>query len=277
MSIARGCWKKYYWNYVEGLKPKRKASALTLGGIFHEAHEMYFTGSTDSDALNCIKDRYDEQISNTFLDDQEYVITDQYTCMGMWAGYPYKNLGEFEDMHVEKEFKVSIPNLRGVRLVGKVDGLIKKKGRWWVREIKTSGLTPNQFKGRIKNSYQVSGYVYAANKLGYDIAGVQYDVIKKPRLKKGVNETVHDFGRRIMQDYLADSKKPEADRKCYSRPNTYRNEDDITMYLDDTRKLVRLLETGKAVPGSIGMISLVPLSLFTSSSMAFWSGSLGWG
>lgn len=239
MSLARGCWKKYYWNYVEGLKPKRKASALTLGGIFHKAHELYFTGATDKEALDYIENAYNEELAKTFVDDQEYVLIDKYTAMGMWIGYPYKNLNQYQDMQVEKEFKCPVKGIRGVRFVGRCDGLVKMRDRWWVREIKTSGLTETQFKGRIKHSYQVSGYVYAANRLGFNIAGVTYDYIKKPRLRKGVRETVHDFGKRIMMSYIQDGKKPEDDRQYYGQPKTYRSDDEINMFLDDTRKLVK--------------------------------------
>ena len=78
-----------------------------------------------------------------------------------------------------------------------------------------------------------------ANKLGYDVAGVLYDAIKKPLLRKGVNETADAFGRRIIADYLDDGKQPESNRKYYSRPKTYRSPADIQMYLDDAQKLVR--------------------------------------
>lgn len=239
MSIARGCWKKYYWTYVEGLRPKTKTDQLTLGEIVHKAFELFYTGTSDKDVLSYIEKRYDEEIAKAFVDDQESLITSKYTALGMWAGYPHKNPAEFSENHVEAEFKIKLPNIKGVRLVGRADGIVLKDGVWWVREVKTTGLTPRQFEGRIKNSSQVTGYVIAAKQKGYPVAGVMYEAIKKPLLRKGANESVDQFGKRIVQDYIADGLAPESQRKYYSRPKTYRNDDDITRYLNDTKMLVR--------------------------------------
>ena len=239
MSIAKGCWKKYYWTYIEGLKPKKKSGQLTLGEVVHKAFELFYTGTSDADVLKYIQEAYDEKIADAYIDDQEDITTSKYIALGMWSGFPHKNRSEFEENVVEMEFKVKLPGIVGIRAVGRTDGVIKKDGVWWVREIKTSGLTPRQFESRLKVASQATLYTIAAKQKGYPVAGVQYEVIKKPLLRKGQSESVDDYGKRIVQDYVYDGTLPEGQRKYYSRPRTYRTDEDIRMYLDDTKKLIK--------------------------------------
>lgn len=222
LSIAQTCWQKYKWQYIDRYKPKRKPTALTLGASIHTAFEMFYKGSSDSEVIQWLTTSYDDEIANLSPEEAEDKTIEKYTVLGMWTFYPDKDLSGYEDLMVEKEFSVMLGNLRNVRFVGRVDGLIKKDGVWWVRELKTTGLTPNQFRARSDQSPQASGYVYAMRKLGYDVAGVQFDIIKKPLLRKRQSETCLDFSKRIMFDYLEDSKKPHNERKAYLRMDQYR-------------------------------------------------------
>jgi hypothetical protein len=236
------CWKKYEFNYLQGLSPKKQSIDLSLGGIMHDAFDMSAKGATDSDVLNHIKTTFEGLGRVEELIDQEDITVAMYTAMGMWAHYPYKDLSGFSDYKSELEFKVPLGKKRGVRFVGRVDGLLKEDGHWWVREYKTTGLTPRQFQGRMAKSGQVSGYIYALRKMGYDIKGVMVDMIKKPLLRKRVNDTGETFGQRIMNDYLEDRKVSEGERKAYLRHKEYRSDTqiehwlrDMEMFVDDVR------------------------------------------
>jgi len=238
-SQARSCWMKYYWHYIEGLTPKKKSAALTLGSAVHTAFEMFYTGSTDSDVLNWIKKSYEEDSGERNSVEEEDHRINMFTALGMWAYYPYKNIQEFEEIIVEKEGKVTFGKMRNVRLVFRIDGLIKVGGVWWVREVKTTGLAMSQFMGRCTKSVQASVYVYCARKLGYDVAGVMFDVIKKPLLRRRKTETCDDFGRRIMADYAEDSKRPEDERKAFKRHYEYRSTVDMKHFDDDMEALIK--------------------------------------
>ncbi len=238
-STYRGCPKKYYWSYMQGLKPKKRAISLTVGGIVHEGFDKFYHGTSDNDVLNFISARFAEEITKATIEEQENLRVGAYIAEGMWTHYPWKNLQEWDRHFPEKEFDVPFPGLRGVRLVGRVDGLVKKDGLWWVRETKTTGLTPRQFDGRCKTSAQATGYVLAMKELGYAVQGVLFDAIKKPLLRKRVGDTVDSYGKRIIEDYRLDSLKPEGDRKCYSRPVSYRSEADLRNYIFDMTEMVR--------------------------------------
>jgi hypothetical protein len=114
-----------------------------------------------------------------------------------------------------------------------MDGLVKKDGRWWVRELKTTSLNRRQFSERMQVSEQASLYVWAAKELGFDVQGVVYDGIHKPLLRKGVNESAQEFGERIMKDY---HERPDV---YFQREYVYRKPVDIKHFIQDMTSFQR--------------------------------------
>jgi hypothetical protein len=237
--MARGCWKKYYWYYIAGLKPKRKTGALTLGKTIHDCFQKYYEGIEDAAIERLIVDIFNEEIANAPPDDTETLTLTKYTALGMWKNYPWKDRSEFEENFPEVEFCVRLGNMRGVRFLGRIDGLIKKDDKWWIREVKTSGLSPRQFQSRITLSSQATGYVYALRKQGYDIVGVMYEQLKKPLLRKRQTENAQQFGERILDMYAQDAKREPNDRLYYSRPFAWRTQPDLERWEADMMDLVR--------------------------------------
>jgi hypothetical protein len=231
-SMARGCWKKYYWCYEEGLRPVSRSVALTLGGIVHEGFDKFYKGEYDISVLKWLAQSFDDEISKVSLPDQEGLLIAKYTALGMWSFNPEKH-EKFDELKSEVEFNIRLKGLRSVRLKGRFDGQVKKNGVWWVREVKTTGLNQRQFEGRAQTSAQASMYVHAARQLGYPVEGLMFDYLKKPLLRKRTDETAHDFGKRIYEDYKA---KPKF---YFGRVYTYRNPDQMSLFEEDTVDMVR--------------------------------------
>ena len=230
-SMARSCPKKYEWRYVKGYKPIRKSTALALGSVIHEAFDKHY--SNEHDVIGYIVNTMKEQIANASLTEREDLEIIQWTALGMWENFPHKNLLEFQETKSEKEFKVHLGKLRQVLFVGKSDRLVKKDGKWWVGELKTTGLPLQNFKNRMSVSDQVTAYVYAWRKNGYPVQGVVFDIIKKPLLRKGINETAQMFCARIYKDYQARPKQ------YFTRHYEYRSDADINRWVDDTSRIVK--------------------------------------
>lgn len=241
-SMFRGCGKKYYWYYLEGLRPKKKSLALSLGRAVHDAFEKYYKGASSSDVVSYLTQTFDEDIAKADAQDVEGIEINKWTALGMWIHYPYKNLGGFSSIVPEKEFQVRLGKLRGVKLVGKVDGLLEDySNKKWIREVKTTGLSPRQFNGRMNTSSQATGYVYAMNKAGHPVQGVMYDVIKRPLLRKRQTESCSDFCDRIVEDYKIDANAPQNLRKSYLRAFIYRSPYALMEYEKDMERLVKAL------------------------------------
>ena len=230
-AVARSCWMKYKFRYVDGLKPVTTKPSLTLGKIVHECFEQYYNGSDHTSIINHINKSFDETISTVGPHEQEDLILAKHTALGMWNNYPHNK--DFQDIKPEVEF--SIPISKTITYDGRVDGLVKKNDKYWIREVKTTGLSMRQFEGRMQTSYQATGYIWALQeKMNLPIQGVMYDCIKKPLLRKRVSETATEFGERIQSDYADEKKQPH----YFSRHYTYRTEEDIKNYKEDMAHLI---------------------------------------
>lgn len=240
-SIARSCWMKYKFYRIDGLKPVRKDRALTLGETVHKGFEQIYENVPLNDVLQRITDSYDFQIKQADPQDKEDLILDKYTSLGMVEYYPAE-MHQFQDHKSERPFRVSL--CRGVKLVGRIDGDVKFSNARWVRELKTTGTAIKQFKMRCDVSYQVSGYKFALEKeTGVNYEGVMYDILRKPRLYKRMNEDAEAFGKRIYSDY-ASTKLDKAKQKSYfERHYSYRNSYQMECFMTDMLKLAKEIRT----------------------------------
>ena len=234
-AVARSCWKKFDFDINQKLSPAKHSTGLITGKIIHKAFEKHYLGEQHKAVLDYIRDAYAEEISKVELIDQENLTVARYTALGMFGNYPFNVYdAEIDKIIPELEFEVTLGDLRGVRFIGRIDGLIEHKGKWWVREFKTTGLSLRQFEGRAQNSAQATGYVYASGKKQrVDIAGVMFDIIKRPMLRKRVTEDADQFGMRILKDY---HDRPE---HYYHRYYTYRTPQDIDIWVRDMCSLQR--------------------------------------
>ena len=228
-SIFRSCQMKYKWNYIEGLKPIRKTNVLSLGSIIHKAFEIYY-GQT-GDAYKYIQEETDRLIAIAPPEDVEDLTIMKYTLLGMWHYSPFK-VSDFKSVEPEMEFKVRLPGTHGIVFVGKIDGLVMDlNGRTWVRELKTTAQPFSLFEVRSRQSAQGTGYIWAMRQLGKPVEGVLYDYVKKPLLRKGVNETMDGYGQRIMYDY---GNRPDV---YYKRHPSYRSDEELRLFEADLRRV----------------------------------------
>jgi len=233
LSTYRTCNKKWYWNYVEGLKPRQQVSALTLGSTIHEAFDRHYKGQTQQDIMNWIDKSYKEQIAKAPLEEQEQLYIDQKTCQGMFSNFPFKVM-TFEKIESEVEFRVRL--CHGIYFRGRIDGKVQLAGRKWIRELKTSGETGTMFENRAAVSGQATGYVWATiEETGDDIVGVLYDYIRKPRLEKRVTEDMYRYAQRVYDDYCDLTKH----KSYFRRYRTYRTPVDIAFWKQDTMQTAK--------------------------------------
>lgn len=240
-ETAKQCWMKYKWSYIDRLKPIYKPTILTIGAVMHDAFDLFYKGASDADCHTFIDKRFGAVISSGLSPvEAEDIQIAQATVKAMWENYPHKDRTEFEEVRSELTFEVPLGYKRGVMIVGRVDGLVKKRGNWWIRECKVTGMSDRQLKIRSETTSQATGYVYGLRLLGHPIKGILFDAVKRPRLRKGVSETTPEFAARIMQDY---KERPD---RYYHRDWAYRNpidlkhyENDMARFADDLRRKKR--------------------------------------
>ncbi len=222
---------KYKWYYIDGLKPVKKSSSLSLGTILHQAFEMFYNRFTILDVVKYISDTMNEEIAKASPTEIEDLTITKYTLVGMWLHCPFK-LDGFTKIESEKEFRVRVPGTRGIVYVGKIDGLVTDiKGKIWIRELKSTSLAFQMFEAKTRQSSQTTGYVWAMRQIGIPVVGIIYDYIKKPLLRKSVKEDMHQFGKRIIQDY---KDRPDI---YYKRHPSYRTTQDLALFEKDIRNV----------------------------------------
>ena len=197
MSVFKNCHRMYYFKVTQGLARKTRRTALSDGSAIHKGIE---TGSV-TEALAELDDIYPANQS-----DAEALANRRAFIEAAVTGY----LKRFPDPPVAKhEIQFDLPIInpatkavsKTFRLAGKIDGLEQRNGKWWLVEIKTSGKLDRAYIERLPLDTQVTTYVYALTRMGYDIAGVVYRVIRKPTIQQRQKETAQEYRQRLIQDY----------------------------------------------------------------------------
>lgn len=243
-SYFKSCPAKYKFRYVDQLIPRKKDSTLLRGSVVHTAFEKYFNGSTKSEIIGYIQKTYDDAIAEATVEDEEDLIVSKYTSLGMFDFYPFGEM-EFQKVFPEEEFDVKIDALKGVRLYGKVDGRVLVRGKWWVREVKTTSSLFTQAEQRAGVSYQGAGYIYGIQKkIGDVVVGLLFDFILSSRLRKRSTENAKEYGERIYEDYKnhknhTETGLPLRESRLYRRYYSYRSPYQIQEFEKDLIKVAR--------------------------------------
>lgn len=206
LKSYRACPRQHFYAHVQGYRPTHEPPAMAFGTTMHEALGAWWTAGRATAFELAL-----EHLPSTM---DPYALA---RAEAMLAGYHAFWVDEgFEALEVEKEFRLPLLNpetgaaSRTWRLVGKVDAIVRgPDGRVWVLEHKTTSedASPGSpYRQRLALDGQVSQYVEGAAALGFDIAGVLYDVLVKPALKP-LQATPVDARRYTKADTLYASQR----------------------------------------------------------------------
>lgn len=263
LSTFRNCRKACKYRYNDGLKPLETAKALRYGSMSHEALEKFHLTRDPNEVSEYIKQYYETRPE---LDTSEYITT-----KAMLNGYCDKYREEdFDVVWVEKDFEGPIIDMNtynpipGVRMVGKIDGLIKKKetGEYWLLENKTAAKIDGNYLEKLWVDFQIIMYCYYVKKVfNIDCKGVLYNVILKCNLKREEGESEEDFKQRHLaacsknksgksnikrkgEESLADFEARV--NEFYRNPECYHREDIYISRANQKRVISEISELTKA-------------------------------
>jgi hypothetical protein len=218
LKTARTCMRMEDIQYRQGYKPASVSEALRFGTLMHDGLEAWWL-------------RLRELQSGTYCDADQSCLdaalaavtraADPYeraSAEALLTGYHlrWQDAG-YTVVAVEQEFRAPLVDPRTHRpsrtwqLGGKIDVIVADRdGRVLVMEHKTSSedVSPGStYWTRLRMDGQISVYWVGARALGYDVAGVIYDVIKKPGLRplkvnqrRTVDETPDEYRARVAED-----------------------------------------------------------------------------
>lgn len=230
IKCFKACPLRYYGTYDQGIRRIEDTEAQRIGTNWHSIMEI----AHDEDAVVA---HLNERYSNVpdYLDKEKLEI-ERIRLLYSLIGYNWYYQGELEKvLGTEIEFELPVINpktnrqLRYVTLQGKIDKLIEINGRVYVKEHKStsSSVDPDSRLWKALGlDTQTSLYVYAARRLGYNVAGVYYDVWHKPQISpKKLTQTESkqfvETGKYCGQDFEVEQYKITA--SC-SRNGIYVND-----------------------------------------------------
>lgn len=223
MGQFKNCRKAFYYRNVLQLVSRFESDARGIGSAIHKGLE---TGSVE-EALALF--------DNIFPSDQEEtnkLETNKAIVQAMLEGYFELYGSGFEgEMQQEKQFEIDIINpktgakSKTFRLAGKVDGLLKQDGKYWLVEYKTASAVDKSYIDKLMLDQQLTTYIYALQKQeNIKIAGVIYRILRKPSIRQTKKETINQFIDRLIQDY---KDRPEF---YYYEERLYRSQEDLNEF-----------------------------------------------
>lgn len=219
LSTFRTCARKYSYTYEDLLEPVGYPPNLIYGSLIHAEiaeRNSVGIGAIEVERLTRENLEFLNTTRNKYPLDGQRLISDQALARGVaneWGFYWLKdqtNLSQgqliFQD--VEKEW--SLPLVNGTH-VGKRDGLVRHRtwDKLFLYELKTaSDRSEDNYIQRLRIDHQISSNLLALREQGLPVAGVIYDIIWKPALRKkkanktnAQDETDQEFNARIIEEY----------------------------------------------------------------------------
>lgn len=205
IACFKSCRSKYWWSYVQGIRPSYDAKALRMGTAVHEGLDRLKKGNSTDDAVAAVRQCY-LYMPDAF-DAWEWSIECE-TAVALVNGYAWRWSQPMEVIASEQSWQLRLINpvtqspSTCFDIAGKMDGIIRMEdGRLAVLEHKTCsediGLESDYWR-RLQLDHQITLYIYAARRLNYDCATVMYDVLRKPTIKPTPVAVCDDLGAKIV-------------------------------------------------------------------------------
>ena len=252
LNTFRNCPRKYKNRYLDNLRPRERAEALSFGSVIHTAIELWYRSSNTESRLRDVLAYIDDAFENRVVDSN--LMVQWHLATAMIRGYAERYATEeFEVVEVEKEFVGEIRNpdtgrqSQTFRIAGKVDGIVRCHDGLYLLEHKTASTIDASYLDKLWTDTQIALYCYYLRELGYPIVGVIYNVLLKSRLKQGKGETQEEYEVRHAElaaknksgKSTAKRQMPETDdefqarlTEWYSRPEAFHRE---FIYLSEDR------------------------------------------
>jgi hypothetical protein len=209
-STFLNCQQKYQYSYIYGLAPRAPSIPFLVGGLFHNELElMYTSGKLNEKAMRKrVGDACEAacRFPGMKADASDAIWMQQAVVCGMVKGYNQhylkKDLAMFEVVEAEGSFFAKLPG--GWTYHGKKDMVVrrKKNKKLVLMEHKTAGRIDAGYVAKLPMDNQILGYGWAQREsAGEKFDEIIYNVTKKPQIRQRQTESLHQFFKRVEDDY----------------------------------------------------------------------------
>jgi PD-(D/E)XK nuclease superfamily len=201
----KACRRQHWYAYELKLRPLSDARALRMGDAFDKGVERL---PDLESACAAVRSRYAYCPQGWELRDWEI---ERETILRLVCGYQWRwaNAG-LEIVAVQRSFAIPLLNpdtgaeAKFFDLAGKTDAIVRlEDGRLAVKETKTCGedIGPDSDYWRtLRIDSQISLYINAARREGFDVSTVLYDVCRKPSIAPENVPILDQNGKKIVLD-----------------------------------------------------------------------------
>jgi len=209
LKLFRKCKRKFYWQYILRLSPRREPSALVISSAIHEALAKWYSSKRASmkrisaNIITTVQKKAEENIN--FYDQDEYddLIVTLNTLQGILTAYAElyaddSQLWKLTKKNVETWFSV---NLGPFDFKGRIDLLPTVKGKLLVVDHKIVSRIGESYVERLPLDGQLRGYILGVSPKR-KVSKVVYNLIRKCKLRQKSQESLKEFTERIRRDYL---------------------------------------------------------------------------
>lgn len=176
LATWRRCRYKFDLTYRRKYKPKNKSQGLLRGSVGHFVLEQYYKPESKwtfpqdtEEVMELWEDKEGVELEDKTWDEA-------YDALMRYFTFAEEN-DNWEHLETELKFKIPIATDSPLQLMGYIDGIVKEKGsgRVWLLEHKFQKMVSTK---HLQMDQQVSIYMMVAKILGYDPAGVIYNMIR---------------------------------------------------------------------------------------------------
>lgn len=216
LTCVKTCPRKHWFAYEIGLRHIDDRKPLRMGSAYHEGLDWLSKGHPLNAALADGLGVYETLPGWCKTDEDFYSWSmERETVRRMICGYAWRWSAD-APLVLASELSFDLPIInpatgaasRTFRWRGKIDRIWsiadeENISKIVVGETKTTSedIEPeSDYWTRLRRDHQISGYVLAAQKLGYRVDTVLYDVIKKPTIKPKQIPLLDDQGQKQVFD-----------------------------------------------------------------------------
>lgn len=218
LSCYMQCPRKFFYEKIKRRVPQETSKSLIIGKAVHAGLEYYFRNL--GHFRNLGSDGVFRQLADSMCEAamlsmpvgcteedriKVKVMLEQYA-----QTYMVCDSEQFEVLEVESWFDKPLLD-KDFRMYGVVDAIVRmKSGGVYIIEHKTASSVDDYYVEHIEIDSQVSSYLFGFNEK-YDIKGIIYDVIRKPKASMKVSETDAEYEARKAASKTGRIKRKEAE------------------------------------------------------------------
>lgn len=202
------CRRLYYYKRIKKYSRFEFDIPFLVGRVMHIGIGALLKKQTNAESLmlKCFED--EKKAANDVLvlspEQHEDLNEQKYVVQGMLRAYSKRYGKMLKDVKlIDNEVEGSIEINKNVRLVFKLDNLLKIRKKKVLHELKTSKyITPDYVKS-IQTNFQTSVYFYAYNAVynNNKIDEIMFDIVRKPSIRPKKGEAYQAYLTRLSEWY----------------------------------------------------------------------------